>query len=439
MQSAPVDGDGMPVWPQWLLEELMMDDSEDDSTDTDVGDEEVGLVKRGGSRPGRSVNKNRSRHQAAIRLHRDYFSPCPTYSDGDFRRRFRMRKPVFLRLLDGCLSSNPLYFEQRADACHVMGLSPFQKVTAALRMMAYGGSADSLDETMRMGEQTILDSLKHFCRAVINEFGDEYLRSPTELDTKRILQTNSKRGFPGMLGSLDCSHWRWKNCPKAWAGQYKGKEKTTTVVAEVVSTYDLWIWHLFFGMPGSNNDINILDRSPLFRNMLKGTSPAVRFVVNDKEYDMCYYLCDGIYPNFATLMKAIVSPQGRKRSNYTKVHESIRKDVERAFGVLQARWQIIDKPCKLWGPECLTEIFTAAVIMHNMIVEDERDDYQLSNQYLFEDDAHIPITVFPALAAPNTNDETRSVLRTMVNVNRHSALQADLVEHLWSKFGETDE
>jgi hypothetical protein len=30
---------------------------------------------------------------------------------------------------------------------------------------------------------------------------------------------------------------------------------------EAVASLDLWIWHAFFGVAGSNNDINVLDQS----------------------------------------------------------------------------------------------------------------------------------------------------------------------------------
>ena len=41
-------------------------------------------------------------------------------------------------------------------------------------------------------------------------FGVEYLRAPTDEDVKHHLESNAKRGFPGMFGSIDCMHWYWK-------------------------------------------------------------------------------------------------------------------------------------------------------------------------------------------------------------------------------------
>jgi hypothetical protein len=44
------------------------------------------------------------------------------------------------------------------------------------------------------------------------------------------------------------------------------------MILEAVAGYDLWIWHAFFGMPGTNNDLNVLHRSPVFDPLRNGTS-----------------------------------------------------------------------------------------------------------------------------------------------------------------------
>jgi hypothetical protein len=98
----------------------------------------------------------------------------------------------------------------------------------------------------------------------VEVFGDEYLRSPNEDDTARLLAIGESRDFSSMFRSIDCMHWRWKNYPSAWQGMYTGHVHEPTIILEAVANKDLWIWHAFFRMPGSLNDINILHRSSLF-------------------------------------------------------------------------------------------------------------------------------------------------------------------------------
>ena len=135
-------------------------------------------------------------------------------------------------------------------------------------MLAYGLAPDAVDEYLRMGQTTTRKSLVHFYEGVIKHFQNEYLRSPTDEDLRRILYQNEMRGFPGMIGSVDCMHWEWKNCPMAWTTQYVGRSKKATLILEAVADQDLWIWHAFFGIPGSCNDLNVLYRSPLFDDVL---------------------------------------------------------------------------------------------------------------------------------------------------------------------------
>ncbi|XP_053686445.1 uncharacterized protein LOC128735984 [Sabethes cyaneus] len=148
----------------------------------------------------------------------DYLGENPRYNDRMFLRRFRMTKEMFWRISDGL--KNHDFFKQKIDAVGKRGLSTVQKVCAAVRMLAYGTSSDSVDEYLKMGDSTAMLCLKEFCSSVIAVFGDRYLRSPNAADIERLLQEGEKRGFPGMLGSIDCWHWQWDKCPTA----YKGKQ-----------------------------------------------------------------------------------------------------------------------------------------------------------------------------------------------------------------------
>ncbi|XP_074323849.1 uncharacterized protein LOC141660759 [Apium graveolens] len=154
-----------------------------------------------------------------------------------------------------------------------------------------------------------------------------------------------------------------------------GHEGVATIILEAVASSDLWICHAFFGVAGSNNDINILDRSPVFDDLLQGRALEVNYTINGNKYNMGYYLTDEIYPDWATFVKTIPRPQSEKRKLFSKYQESQRKDVERAFGVLQSYFTIIRGPTRFWDIEDLGRIMRACIIIHNIIVEDERDTY----------------------------------------------------------------
>ena len=128
---------------------------------------------------------------------------------------------LFLRIQSKVETYEP-YFIQKRDNAQRLGLSSLQKITTAFRMLAYGVTANFMDEYVQIRESTTIKSLKKFVKALVVIFSKEYLRSPNNEDIARLLVNGERRGFPGMLGSIDCMHWKWKNCPTAWKSQYSG-------------------------------------------------------------------------------------------------------------------------------------------------------------------------------------------------------------------------
>ncbi|KAI5337133.1 hypothetical protein L3X38_016402 [Prunus dulcis] len=155
-----------------------------------------------------------------------------------------------------------------------------------------------------------------------------------------------------MIGSIDCMHWQWKNCPIAWQRDYGNRKGQKSIILEAVAGFDTGVWHAFFGVAGSQNDLNVLGQSPVFNDVLRGEAPNITYEINNTVYQNEYYLADGIYSRWTTFVKTIPHPRSHKQNFFAHYQEGYRKDVERCFGILQAPWVIIRGATRLFDEEC---------------------------------------------------------------------------------------
>ncbi|XP_020179137.1 uncharacterized protein [Aegilops tauschii subsp. strangulata] len=212
---------------------------------------------------------------------------------------------------------------------------------------------------------------------------------------------------------------------------YQGHTREATIILKAVASHDLWIWHAFFGTSGSHNDINVLQRSSMFRRLCNGESPPCNYTVNGRDYNMGYYLADGNYPQWAVFVKTISEPRGKKQSHFAIMQEAARKDVERTFDVLQARWEIVQGTAMMWESETLWQLLTCCVILYNIIVEDEGD--VVAQTYDFE--AHEEQVEIP-------KDQDAAQLMNFLQMHQnlrdqqvHAQLLNNLVKHMWTHNG----
>ncbi|XP_021980209.2 uncharacterized protein LOC110876346 [Helianthus annuus] len=144
------------------------------------------------------------------------------------------------------------------------------------------------------------------------------------------------------------------------------------------------------------------------------------FFANGVEYKYSYYL-DEIYPEYDVFLKSF-SRDGTlypKRIKFNKVQMAARKDIDRAFGVLQKRWRIWSMPCRLYEKDQIRNMMYACIILHNMILEDEGraiveyygEEPKTNNEYI--------------------SDENRTQNQYLIESRQiKSNLQADLVKHV---------
>jgi len=310
------------------------------------------------------------------RLTKDYLGPTPLFDGKEFEVMFRISRPRFQRLMEDIAATGDLFYLRNVDAWGKVGACFEAKLLLPLKTMAYGVPPHCFRDYFQMSQTLARECCVNFDIKIRQIYETEYLRCPSAEDLKRINTLHkSVHNFDGMFGSLDCMHTYWKNCPIAWQGSFKGKEKKPSIVLEAIADYHLWFWHAAYGYAGSMNDISILAMSPFLESLVNGSfeemeKSVVPYKIAGEEFYNMYVLVDGIYPPYSRFVKGFHEPIAPWEQGFTKWQEATRKDIERAFGVLQAKWQCLARPMYFIDLDNLGARVAACLILHNMCVSD---------------------------------------------------------------------
>jgi hypothetical protein len=99
------------------------------------------------------MNKNLHWDVGAMLLHSDYFADDVSNTLKEFRWRFRIKKELFMRIVQGVREYND-YFKYKKDCTGKWGFMSVRKCTAALRCIAYGAPPDSTVDYLRISKTT---------------------------------------------------------------------------------------------------------------------------------------------------------------------------------------------------------------------------------------------------------------------------------------------
>ncbi|XP_076882964.1 uncharacterized protein LOC143531586 [Bidens hawaiensis] len=147
-----------------------------------------------------------------------------------------------------------------------------------------------------------------------------YMRIPTTNDLHHIYDVHERKHcFPGMIESINCMLWEWGNRPTTWQGQYICDDHGVPAVSlQAIHSQDLWVWSTYFGYVGPNNDINVLNSSPMLEYYISRSMPGLPFYANGTYYRYGYYLGDEIYLEYPIIIKTFQDPIEEKRYYFKK-------------------------------------------------------------------------------------------------------------------------
>ncbi|GKB69109.1 ALP1-like protein isoform X1 [Tanacetum coccineum] len=194
-----------------------------------------------------------------------------------------MNRSLFTRIVRD-LSANCPYFQEGCDAVGKAGISALVKCTFAIRLLSIADCVRcSSTNIYQIGGTNFCDWLMHFCT------GDSSIMARTST-------VQNGRGLNVHKHIVACS-----------VSVIAGSEPF--ILLEAVASQDLWIWHAFFGVAGSNNDVNVLRQSPVLNDLKVGKAPENGLELMEVDF--------------------AAGSNDVKRIRYKASAEAARKDVER--------------------------------------------------------------------------------------------------------------
>ncbi|KAG7373891.1 plant transposon protein [Nitzschia inconspicua] len=281
------------------------------------------------------------RHDRAyVCLLQDYLGPEATFAGSAFVQMFRITRARFERLYVDAISSGNQYYkaDNRTNPATKMTIACVQaRLLLPLKCLAYGVPSHTFCDYFQMSKTQARECCKKFNLLIPALYSKEYLRLPTKKDLVAINKLHSA------VHKIDDHH--------------------------------LFFWHLSYGWAGTLNDINIFNQSPFLRSLTDGVfneleSDVVPYSIGDEIFDKMFVLVDGIYPRYSRFVKTLKQPVSQSEQRFAKWQEAARKDIERAFGVLQAKFQAVARPIHTLRLEEIGAMVTTCLVLHNICVSD---------------------------------------------------------------------
>lgn len=286
----------------------------------------------------------------------------------DFRRTFRMPGPLFLDFFIPEIKSVNLFDVQRESAIPVE-----IKCMIALNVLGRGSCCHAMVVASGVGESTCLQLFHAFIRGMVKYFFKDTVKPPTGERLKVVMDTYARLGYPGAVGSIDCTHIFWNKCPVAMSNLCRGKDKFPSLSFEVVVDHKGFIHSCTDGFVGTCSDKLIVVNDPYAKLIARGLYKDVEFSLYNENgsfttYAGCYLISDCGYTRQWMFQMPVHNACDARSVYWSEFLESVRKDVERTFGILKARFLFLWHGVQYHDPSTITAAMQCCCILHNWIL-----------------------------------------------------------------------
>ena len=188
-----------------------------------------------------------------------------------FRRRFSIPFSIFRDIVAEAREwpqGGGKMGDVTVDCVGVEGVPLELKILGALRTSAKGCSVDAIAELSGMSISTMQSFYHFYWDRFVVALKDRWIFYPTDAaGVADNLEVYARLGFPGAIGSVDCTHVYWGRCPALFQNTYSGKEKKPTVAYKVTVNRSGCCLYISPGHPGSRNDKTIVKTDQLVMDL----------------------------------------------------------------------------------------------------------------------------------------------------------------------------
>lgn len=229
----------------------------------------------------------------------------------------------------------------------------------------------------------------------------QYINFPeTDEERKIVVQEFFNiRGFPRVIGAIDCTHVRIRNPGGNHAEYYRNRKSFFSINVQTISDAKRRIQSIVARWPGSAHDSTIFRQS------------RIRARFENNEFEDLLLLGDAGYPVGCYLITPLRDPDNNVERTYNDAQTQTRKPVECSYGIWKRRFPILAVGINVRVTSAIS-IIVATAVLHNIACFFGESNPPLTR----EEEEAIRLTDFPA----EPHDDGNGVLQ-----RRNTACQAE--------------